>query len=132
MIAMMPSPPLWAVRLNSPAGIMHPADTTLIHSAVFPPVVLHGTHEGTAVEFVLSLDDTHQLASGEHPQELLVILLLDFLQLDVNFILLLDGLQTRCIIISIDEAVLPHLIKEGMLLALHLLEKREESGSLLR
>ena len=81
---------------------------------------------------ILGLDDIKNLRGRHHAEELVVIGLLDTLQLQFHLIALLDHLLTGSLISRFDPHIITHLVIERALLLLHLPEKGEESGSLLR
>lgn len=83
------------------------------------------------MKFLLGLDHQQHLTGRKHVTELEVVFLLELLDLQVDGIHILDGLQTGGIVAGINVAIPPHLIEQHPLFALHLLVDREKRGSLL-
>ena len=84
-----------------------------------------------AEEAVLGLQDVIELGCWNDTQELVVVGLLYLLQLEVNLVMLADGLGTAFLVGRLLEAKLALTLVDGALFLLHLPEKGEEAGSLL-
>ena len=83
--------------------------------------------EGSAMEHLVGLDNFKYLSSRKHLAELLMILLLQFLDLQIQSVHFHNRFMRCRIIIGVDETHEPHFVKQLPLLLLQLIKYREET-----
>ena len=83
------------------------------------------------MELLLGTENLKYLAFGQYLHELIVILLLNLLDLDVELVLMLNGITAGRIVAGVTMAVAAHLVEQHTLLAQHLTIDREKGRCLL-
>lgn len=83
--------------------------------------------ENLTVKFSLSLNHPQHFARRKHADEFVVILLLNLLYVQIDFILLSNGLSSRLVVVRVDMAVNTHLVKTGTLFTLHFVKEGKEA-----
>lgn len=70
------------------------------------------------MELLLGLDDSEHLTGGEHLAEFQMILLLDFLHLQLYLVALFDGLETRRVVTRVGMSVESRLSRKNVVLCI--------------
>lgn len=95
-------------------------------------VTAYHLSESLAVELLFGLNDAKNLSSWQYLTEFQVILLLEFLNLDIQFVLGADGIHAGLVVARVGMAIPLHLVEQQTLLTLHLLVQGEKLCRFLR